>query len=412
MNGLLKHKKRVKLKKPPVVRYSERRPLFSNKEIIFRSGGRAKVFNISSRLQMLVLIFALILGCWSSYSYYLYNKSGQIISVKDQELDQTRSAYVDLMTDFVAVHRNINSMFSLVDDEKIKDDLNVNRYKQQAQVVEEKIRQITDSADWVDGDEVQEKTTLRDALLQRDRALSERNELVSKINFLEESLAKLENSGMEILNRVDQYSDKEMTKIKEAISSINKSIKKQKKYFNPLANSKKNSTGGAYIPDMPAVDNEELNQKLQKVLSQVDDLNYMKEVLKSVPLGKPVWSYWLSSPFGHRSDPFNKKSAAHKGVDLASNKGNKVKTMARGKVIRSGTASGYGILVELDHGNGFKTRYAHLNKSYVKKGQYVEQGDTIAEVGSTGRSTGPHLHYEVIYNGVNVDPMAFMKIQL
>ena len=69
-------------------------------------------------------------------------------------------------------------------------------------------------------------------------------------------------------------------------------------------------------------------------------------------------------------------------------------------------------MVEIDHGNGFKTRYAHLNRAYVKKGDYVEQGATIAEVGSSGRSTGPHLHYEVLYNGTPVDPMAFMKVQL
>ena len=134
--------------------------------------------------------------------------------------------------------------------------------------------------------------------------------------------------------------------------------------------------------------------------------------MKSVPLGKPVWSYWVSSPFGHRSDPFNKKSAIHKGVDLASNKGNKIKTMAKGKVIRSGQSGGYGLLVEIDHSNGFKTRYAHLNRAYVQKGEYVNQGDTIAEVGSSGRSTGPHLHYEVLFNGTPVDPMAFMKVQL
>lgn len=409
---MLKKVHKVKLKKLSSGQYSERKPLFSNKEIIFRSGGRAKVFNISSRLQFLVLLAVLVIGCWSAYSYHLYNKSDKIISVKDKELTQTRGAYVDLMTDFVAVHRNISSMFSLVDEDTLKDDFELSRYKQQAQVVEAKIKQIADNADWVDDKELQEKMTLRDALLQRDRALSERNELISKINMLTARLAKLENSEIEILNRVEQFSDKEIAKIKEAVSTINKSIKKQNKYFNPLANSKKNSAGGAYVPDVPSVDNEQINQKMQDVLTRVDDLSYLREVLKSVPIGKPVWSYWLSSPFGHRSDPFNKKAARHKGVDLASNKGNKVQTMARGKVIRSGTASGYGVLVEIDHGNGFKTKYAHLNKSYVKKGQYVEQGETIAEVGSTGRSTGPHLHYEIIYNGVNVNPMTFIKIKL
>lgn len=395
-----------------MVHYGVRKPLFSNKEIIFRSGGRAKVFNISSRLQMFLVVLLIIVGSWSAYSYYMYNKSDQIISFKDRELDETRDAYVDLMTDFVAIHRNISSMFTLIDEGQMQDELNISRYKQQAQVVEEKIRKIADEQEWLKPEELEEKTTLRDALLQRDRAVSERNELLAKIEILEENIKSLEETEMEILNRVGKLSEKEMTKIKEAVSTINKSIKKQNKYFNPLANSKKDSAGGAYVPDVPVVNNARLNQKLQEVFAQIDDVSYYREVMKSVPIGKPVWSYWLSSSFGHRSDPFNKKSATHKGVDLASNKGNKVKTMAKGKVTRSSWNGGYGNMVEIDHGNGFKTKYAHLNKAYVKKGAYVNPGDTIGEVGSTGRSTGPHLHYEILYNGTPVDPMAFIKAQL
>jgi murein DD-endopeptidase MepM/ murein hydrolase activator NlpD len=406
-----RNRPKIKLKKPPKVHYTERKPLFSDKEIIFRSGGRAKVFNISSRLQLIVLTVLVCVGAWSAYSYHLYNKSDTIISEKDEELTQTRGAYVDLMTDFVAVHRNISSMFNLIDQNKIKDDSEINRYKQQAQVVEDKIKKITDTADWVDGDTVEKQTTLRDALLQRDRALSERDELLSKISRLEKNLNQMENSDQEILNRLERFSDKEIGKIKDAISTINKSIKKQSRYFNPLANSKKNNIGGVYVP-MPTLENEALSARIQTVLKQVDDVAYMREVLKAVPLGKPVWSYWLTSPFGHRSDPFNKKSAAHKGVDLASNRGNKVRTMAAGRVTRAEVVNGYGNFIEIDHGNGFKTRYAHLNKSYVKKGQRVTKNDAIAEVGSTGRSTGPHLHYEVLYNGANVDPMTFIKIQI
>ena len=88
--------------------------------------------------------------------------------------------------------------------------------------------------------------------------------------------------------------------------------------------------------------------------------------------------------------------------------GNIIKVMADGKVVKNEWVNGYGNFIEIDHGNGFKTKYAHLNKSYVTRGQTVKQGEKIAEVGSTGRSTGPHLHYEVLYNGVNVDPMAFI----
>ncbi|MBQ8870773.1 MAG: peptidoglycan DD-metalloendopeptidase family protein [Alphaproteobacteria bacterium] len=409
---MIKKPHKIKIKKPSKVHFTEPKPIFSNKEIIFRSGGRAKVFNISSKLQVFVLMWMLSIGIWSAYSYYLYNVSDEIISTKDKELDEARDALVDLMTDFVAVHRNVSSMFSEVNEEQLKDETELNRYKQQASVVEEKIRQITDNEDWVESKDIEKQVTVREALLQRDRALSERNELVNKISALEENVKKLEDSEIEILNQVEKISTKEMEKIKEALSEINKSMKNQNKYFNPLANSKKDSTGGKFEADIPSVENEELSKKMQEVFSLINDVAYYKEVMKSVPVGKPVWSYWLSSPFGKRSDPFNKKSAAHKGVDLASNKGNKIKTMAKGKVVRSEWNGGYGNYVEIDHGNGFKTKYAHLNKSYVEKGQYVEQGESIGEVGSSGRSTGPHLHYEVLFNGTPVDPMTFIKVQI
>ena len=94
---------------------------------------------------------------------------------------------------------------------------------------------------------------------------------------------------------------------------------------------------------------------------------------------------------------------------MASNTGNKIKSMAEGKVTRAGVVSGYGKMVEIDHGNGFKTKYGHMNAIYVKQGQVIAQGQTIGEVGNTGRSTGPHLHYEVLYDGANLDPMVFIK---
>lgn len=409
---MLKKRRRIQIQKPVKVQYSEPKPIFSNKEIIFRSGGRAKVFNISSKLQVFVMLVLISIGLWSAYSYYMYNRSDEIISYKDKELDEARDALADLMTDFVAVYRNVSSMFSQVDENQIQDETDLNRYKQQVSVVEEKIRQITDNEDWIESEDLEKQVTVREALLQRDRALSERSELINKIVELEKIVAQLENSEIEILNQMEKISVKEMEKVKEALSTINKSMKKQNKYFNPLANNKRDSAGGKFEADIPAVKNEELGQKMQDVFSLINDVTYYKEVMKSVPVGQPVWSYWLSSAFGKRADPFNKKSAAHKGVDLASNKGNKIKTMAKGKVVRSDWNGGYGKYIEIDHGNGFKTKYAHLNKSYVEKGQYVEQGEAIGEVGSTGRSTGPHLHYEVLFNGTPVDPMTFIKVQL
>ena len=134
---------------------------------------------------------------------------------------------------------------------------------------------------------------------------------------------------MDILKKIETISGKEVDKVKTSITTINNELKKRGKYFNPLANSKKDNKGGVYIPDSMAINNNTaLALQVSKTFKSVDDNIYYNEAMKKVPLGKPVWSYWVSSHFGKRTDPFNSKSARHKGIDLASNKGNKVKTMA------------------------------------------------------------------------------------
>lgn len=146
-------------------------------------------------------------------------------------------------------------------------------------------------------------------------------------------------------------------------------LKKKGLYFNALANDKRKAgSGGPYIPeDNSFLQDKEVSEKVSRIFKAADDLEYYREVMSSVPIGKPVWSLWVSSSYGRRTDPFKKTKAYHKGVDLAGRTGNKIKVMAKGKVTRAGTASGYGNLVEVDHGNGFKTKYGHMHKIYVKK---------------------------------------------
>ena len=399
---------------PPHMQYTEKKPLFSEKEIIFRGSGCAKVWKISSRAQVIVFMALLLISSWCFYSYYLYNKSGHIISYKERELDETRDAYVELMTDFVTLHKNIGAMISSIGEGKGKDNKKFDQYKRQAQMVEDKIKQITDEKDWLSSETISERASLSEALLQRDIIASERDALKKQINELEEIIKDIKKAEMEVLERIDGVADKEISKIKSAINSINQALKSKGLYFNALANSKrKNNSGGPYIPDRRnLVKDKKIDDKISAIFKNYDDLEYYKEVVQYIPMGKPVWSYWVTSQYGTRSDPFNGKRARHKGMDLASRTGNKIKVKAKGKVTRAEFAGGYGNLVVVDHGNGFQTKYAHMHKIYVKKGQYVEYDDTLGEVGSTGRSTGPHLHYEVLYMGKNVDPMPFLKAKI
>jgi len=126
------------------------------------------------------------------------------------------------------------------------------------------------------------------------------------------------------------------------------------------------------------------------------------------PTGRPVAEGYISSSYGERMDPFDGEEAFHKGVDFAADAGADVLAVATGIVTWAGPRSGYGVLVEVSHGNGYVTRYAHNSRVLVKVGDTVERGQAIAAVGSTGRSTGPHVHFEVLRNGAQINPTAFV----
>ncbi|WP_223669472.1 M23 family metallopeptidase [Kangiella shandongensis] len=125
--------------------------------------------------------------------------------------------------------------------------------------------------------------------------------------------------------------------------------------------------------------------------------------------GRPVNTGWLSSPYGYRADPFTGKRAWHAGIDFSALAGSDVVATAAGVVTTVERKSGYGIFVEISHGDGYTTRYGHNKTVLVKKGDLVEKGEVIAKVGSTGRSTGPHVHYEVTRNGKRVNPWGYLK---
>jgi murein DD-endopeptidase MepM/ murein hydrolase activator NlpD len=130
---------------------------------------------------------------------------------------------------------------------------------------------------------------------------------------------------------------------------------------------------------------------------------------RAYPRGRPVKSGWMSSFFGKRADPVSGKAAWHRGVDFAGKYGDPVIAVSDGVVSYSGMRSGYGNLVEIRHGNGYVTRYAHNQENLVAVGDKVTQGQTIALIGSTGRSTGPHVHFEVHRNGQAVDPAKYVR---
>ena len=150
------------------------------------------------------------------------------------------------------------------------------------------------------------------------------------------------------------------------------------------------------------------NRELQ--LSILEDVLMSKQIRKEMrPSGRPIGKGWTSSYYGKRTDPFTGKLEMHKGMDFAGREGSEIIAVSSGVVTWASSRYGYGNLVEINHGHGYTTRYGHNAEILVKVGDAVEKGQAISLMGSTGRSTGPHVHFEVLLNDRQVDPLRFVQ---
>ncbi|MEN3791590.1 M23 family metallopeptidase [Fulvimarina sp. MAC3] len=163
--------------------------------------------------------------------------------------------------------------------------------------------------------------------------------------------------------------------------------------------------GGPYEPAPEEAGFELTYAELESALDRLEGLRGVSDKL---PFAAPMSMKRLSSRFGIRSDPFLGRRALHSGIDYAAPSGSPIRATAAGTVVRASRAGGYGNLVEIDHGNGVKTRFGHMSRIDVKVGDEIERGMQLGAVGSTGRSTGPHLHYEIRRHGRAIDPMRFI----
>ncbi|MGE0370514.1 MAG: M23 family metallopeptidase [Gammaproteobacteria bacterium] len=175
----------------------------------------------------------------------------------------------------------------------------------------------------------------------------------------------------------------------------------------------------AEVELLPEIDTPNFVKSLDQLAAEMDSREQQLRVLESffmnrsleaqiLPTGRPIQGGWISSYFGMRTDPFTGLREYHKGLDFAGKEGTEIEAVASGLVTWSAERHGYGLMVEINHGNGYITRYAHNRANVVKVGDVVTKGQRIALMGSSGRSTGPHVHFEVLKNGRVVDPAKFV----
>lgn len=177
----------------------------------------------------------------------------------------------------------------------------------------------------------------------------------------------------------------------------------------------KAAAGGPYIPvDLDELESFEEEGKFysfgnEDFTENFEYLNKLNEMAFNIPLAMPIKNAYISSYYGYRRDPFHGRVSMHRGLDFAGEWYGKIYSAAPGKVVKAWRNGAYGLTIDIEHANGFMTRYAHLKKMKVKKGDAVKRGQIIGYQGNTGRSTGQHLHYEIHKDGKAINPLPFIK---
>ncbi len=252
-------------------------------------------------------------------------------------------------------------------------------------------------------------------------------ELFSRIADLEERLKANEESRKNFIEKVQQKAAKNIDSYENLIEQTGLDVSMLKKHAasenkddennknssadsDKSASSEKNSPrgvfqrqGGPYIPD----EISSLSRQEQNIISQLDELSLLKEIVENLPVRRPIRDGQEVSGFGRRIDPFTSRLAFHAGVDLAGAENANIHATSSGVVKFAGRQGAYGNMIDIDHGYGISTRYAHLSRILVDEGVKIKKGQIIGIQGSTGRSTGAHLHYEVRYKDRPLDPRNF-----
>ncbi|HZD25426.1 MAG TPA: peptidoglycan DD-metalloendopeptidase family protein [Alphaproteobacteria bacterium] len=248
---------------------------------------------------------------------------------------------------------------------------------------------------------------------ERSRITSQNSALTGKVSTLEQRLALLEQSQRTLVSRIHQRTDANIKALEAAVNltgidleQLLKRVRKDDGMGGPLIELGPDKLAALTADPKTASAFGNSLETLEQRLRRWAALNTVLEIL---PLSAPLDQYRITSGFGAREDPFTHHKAFHSGLDMAGPYHAIVYNTAPGVVTRVGWEGAYGKVVEIDHGHGLRTRYGHLSKVLVKKGQKVGHHHKIGVMGNTGRSTGQHVHYEVLFDGQAVDPARFLK---
>ena len=349
--------------------------MFTDREFFMRSHGQVRFLTISATLQKRVfysvaaaLAFWLVITLAMMINQLTVTGERMALAQKEAEVNSTESR--------------------------------VSSYKASIEDVAADLKQRQDVLDQMTEQFVGEPPAAADQK-QNDEQLSENTRKISAAFPEAAHLAKLEARQILFARRLTNAAIQRTEQAAQAIRKFG---------LNPdkLSNNATNAMGGPLIPFFKE-QNQQLHPTLERLNLALQRMDALERTLIAIPSGKPSSTGMISSSYGYRRDPFTGGSAMHSGMDFKGPLGQPILAAAGGRITHAGWKSGYGKCVEITHGNGLMTRYAHLSKIGVATGQKIEQGVQLGAMGSTGRSTGTHLHFEVRLNGRAINPRPFLE---
>jgi murein DD-endopeptidase MepM/ murein hydrolase activator NlpD len=237
----------------------------------------------------------------------------------------------------------------------------------------------------------------------RRLALTQTDDIDGTLTGLQASLDRVEAGHRALLGSLEETYHSKAQRLRGVLADLGVDTKK-------IAPAPKSGTGGPFVAALPPFNATAFDRQLYSIKIARAEIDQLTRSLISIPVRRPIAGEGeIVSGFGVRIDPFLSRPAMHTGVDFRAEVGDPIQVTASGIVTAAGWSGGYGKMVEVDHGNGFATRYGHMSAIDVKVGQQVKIGESLGKVGSTGRSTGPHLHYETRIDGEAVDPQRFLN---
>ncbi len=237
--------------------------------------------------------------------------------------------------------------------------------------------------------------------LSRSPAIDETPAPLADMQLLEQSLDELAQQQVAYVDAVAGTVADKTDRIAAVLKTLGHRV--------PSLPAATGNVGGPFVEIETHADPETFRTRVDLIANEIERYAAVRRVAMQLPLASPAPGGTITSRYGARVDPFLGRPAMHTGIDFRAKTGDPVRATASGTVVTAEYSGGYGNLVEIDHGNGVTTRFAHLSRITVKVGKVVSQGTVVGRAGSTGRSTGPHIHYEVRVDGGAIDPMRYVR---